>query len=427
MSALSRRRGTPGPVLWLLASSLVLSMGVCAMFPFVPIYVRHHGGGSAAVAAFVAGPMLANAMVQVPAGRLVDRVGRRPVLIVSLAGFVVCSALLALDQGPLWLLGAFRAATGIFGGAYNPAMRAALADLTPPERRAERFGQSQSTFMVGLLVGPAVGGALATVQGNLIFVCSGVAAAGACLLVALTVPETRGLAVAAAAAAERGREAGVHLARAGWWRTRGVLVPLVGLLSMGVMMSMYDVVWPLYLNSRGQGTLVIGVSVTLFAVPFLLFSRSGGRLADRGNRRIMLAVDFAVAAATAVSYPFLHSLALILCVGMIEATAWVTTEPILYAVITDGSPVDARGRAMAAGGLAEFAGGGFGALVLGSLYGIGAGIPFWSGAGVLVVGGALCALLVPARAAARVLGPAVDTTTPPLFEAAVEPAETLAG
>jgi MFS family permease len=425
MSALRRPRGTPGPVVWLLASSLVLSMGVCAMFPFVPIYVRHHGGSSAAIAVFVAGPMVANALVQVPAGRLVDRVGRRPVLLVSLAGFSVCSALLALDQGPLWLLGAFRATTGIFGGAYNPAMRAALADLTPPERRAERFGQSQSTFMVGLLLGPAVGGALATIQGNLIFVCSGVAAAGACLLVALSVPETRGLAVAAAAGG--GREPAVHLARAGWWRTRGVLVPLVGLLAMGVVMAMYDVVWPLYLNSRGQGTLVIGFSVTLFAVPFLLFGSSGGRLADRGNRRIMLGVNFAVAAATAVSYPFLHSLALILCVGMVEATAWVTTEPILYAVITDGSPVDARGRAMAAGGLAEFAGGGFGALVLGSLYGIGAGIPFWAGAGVLILGGALCAWLVPARAAARVLGPAVVRTTEPLLDSAVDAVESVAG
>jgi len=397
MSALRRRRGTPAPVLWLLLSELTLSTGVCAMFPFVPLYVRNHGGGSVAIAAFVAGPMITNALVQLPAGRVVDRVGRRPMLLGALSGFAVLSALLAVDRGPLWLLAAFRAGQGIFGGAYGPAMRASIADLSRPEERSERFGQMQSAFMLGLLVGPAIGGALATIQGRLIFICAAVAAAGAGVVVASTVPETRHLAHAAAAAAAGGAHAAARLAGVGWWRVRGVLVPLVGLGAMGLVMSMYDVVWPLYMTSRGQGTLVIGFSVTMFAVPFLLFSRSGGRLADRGNRQVMLAVNFAVAAATAVSYPLLHSLWVILAVGMVEATAWVTTEPILYAVITEAAPVDARGRAMAAGGMSEFAAGALGALVLGSLYGAGQGIPFWAGAGVLVLGGALCALLVPAR------------------------------
>jgi len=420
MSALRRRRGTPAPVLWLLTSSLVLSMGVCAMFPFVPLYVRSHGGGSVAIAMFVAGPMLANAMVQIPAGRLADRIGRRPVLLVALCGFAVLSALLALDRGPLWLLGLFRAGTGIFGGAYSPAMRAALADLSRPEERAERFGQSQSFFMVGLLVGPAVGGVLATVQGNLIFVCAAVAAVAAAVLIALTVPETLHH-----ARAEASRHDRAHLARPGWWRTRGVLVPVAGLAAMGLMMSMYDVVWPLYLNGRGQGTLVIGFSVTLFAIPFLVLSRAGGRMADRGNRRLMIGVNFAVAAGTAMLYPLIHPLWLILIVGMVEAIAWVTTEPILYAVLTDASPVDARGEAMAAGGLAEFAGGSVGALALGSLYGVGEAIPFWSGAGVLAMAGALCVMLVPARAAARGLGRSSDAslvTTQPLRAGAVDDA-----
>jgi DHA1 family multidrug resistance protein-like MFS transporter len=416
MSALRRRGGTPAPVLWLLLSQLVLSIGVTAMFPFVPLYVRHHGGGAVDIAVFVAGPILANALVQIPAGRLVDRIGRRPVLISCLACYGALGLLLALDRGPLWLLGVCRAGQGIFGGGFAPASRAALADLSPPERRAELFSMQQGAFMLGMLIGPAIGGALALVNIPVTFLCAGLAALAGALVVARRVPETRGLALADAtgvpgAAAASGvvgdaratapSAAGLPIARgpSAWWRVRGVLVPMVGLGAMGLVMSMYDVVWPLYLNSRGQGSLVIGLSITLYAVPLLVFSRSGGRLADRSNRRRLLALNFAVVTLTATSYPFLHSLGLILTVGFVEALGWVTTEPILYAVITDATAPAVRGRAMAAGGLAEYTGGGLGALVLGSLWGVSQGVPFWAGAAVLGVAGALCAALVPERPA----------------------------
>jgi DHA1 family multidrug resistance protein-like MFS transporter len=273
-----------------------------------------------------------------------------------------------------------------------------MADMTPPEQRAERFGMLQSFSMVGLLVGPAVGGALATLHTSLIFACSGAAALVTLTVVSLRVPETRGLALAAAAQPRTAAAPRPHLAAPGWWRTRGIAVPMVGLAAMGVIMSMYDVVWPQYLSSRGQGTLVIGLSVTLFAVPILVLGKAGGRLADRGHRRALLGGDFAIAAATAVAYPFIRPLWLILSVGVVESVAWTTTEPILYAVIADAAPVDARGRAMAAGGFAEYAGNGFGAAALGSLYGLGEGIPFWSGAAALAAAGLLCATLVPARA-----------------------------
>ena len=425
MFARRRRRGTPAPVLWLLLGELVMVMGASALFPVVPLYVRHHGGGPVAVALFVAGPLLANALVLLPAGRLVDRAGRKPIMVGSLGGFAVLSTFLALDHGPLWLLAALRAGQGVTNGIYMPALRATLADLTPPERRAERYGQLQSFVMVGILVGPAVGGALAVVRDSLIFACSGLGAVVALTVIALRVPETAGMAVASARAAgsvqgDRGSlpltDSEPRLARPGWWRTAGVLVPMVGLGAMGTVMSMYDVVWPLYLSGRGQGTVVIGLSVTLFAVPLMLLSPRGGRLADKGNRRLLLGASFAVAAATAVSYPFIHPLWLILTVGTVEAVSWVATEPTLYAVITDTAPVDARGRAMAAGGFSEYVGSAVGALGLGALFALGEGIPFFAGASVLALAGLLCATRVPRRAARL---PVAEDAKPGLLAVAV--------
>ena len=141
----------------------------------VALYVRHRGGSALDAALFIAGPMVANTLVQVPAGRLTDRVGRRPVLIGARLGYAaICFALFA-DRGPLWVLALLRAAQGACSGAYVPALLAALTDLTPPDRRATRFSQLQRAELGGLLIGPAIGGAVAVWRDSAVFGVSGVA------------------------------------------------------------------------------------------------------------------------------------------------------------------------------------------------------------------------------------------------------------
>src|SRR4029077_10072749 len=106
----------PGPVFWLLTGQLIMFVGVAALFPIAPLYVAHRGGGSLAIALFVAGPLIANTLVQVPAGRLTDRIGRRPVLIGSRLAYAVLSLLLFADVGPLWLLAVLRMLQGVCAG-----------------------------------------------------------------------------------------------------------------------------------------------------------------------------------------------------------------------------------------------------------------------------------------------------------------------
>ena len=79
--AISARRVEPAHRL--LLGRLVMYTGIAALFPVVPLYVRAHGGSAADVALFVAGPMVAATLVQIPAGHLVDRVGRKPILVWS--------------------------------------------------------------------------------------------------------------------------------------------------------------------------------------------------------------------------------------------------------------------------------------------------------------------------------------------------------
>jgi len=404
------------PVHRLLLAQLVMFAGIAALFPVVPLYVRAHGGSSADIALFVAGPLVSNTLAQVPAGHLVDRVGRKPVLIGSRLAFAVLSLALFANLGPLWLLALLRVGQGASSGAYLPALRTALADLTPAGHRGSRYAQLQACEMVGLLVGPAIGGAIALWQYSGIFAASGVS-----VLVGLgtlaRMPETRGMpgsmvgdpgaparlpdpreaAGAGVDPGPRSPEAGTPPPR--WWLRRSLLLPAATLAAVGALFNMYDVVWPQYLSARGYDSLVIGFSISLFAVPILLLAERAGRLSDRANRRALVPAALVVGAACAATYPLLRSIYPILLVGTVEAVAWVVVEPTLYAVVSDSAEAAIRGRAMGLGGFFEAGGGALGAGVLGTLYGIAAPLPFLGGAGLCLLAAAACAAGLPAHRA----------------------------
>jgi MFS family permease len=376
----------PDPAFWLLTGQLIMFIGVAAVFPIAPLYVAHRGGNSVAVAIFIAGPLVANTLVQVPAGRLCDRWGRKPFLVGPRLVYAVLAVFLFLDIGSLPELTALRIVMGACAGAYVPALRAALTDLSGPNERAQRFSQLQAYEMVGLLVGPLIGGAAALWRDSAVFGITGLS-----MFIGigpmLRVPETRATPEAKVTHKEPFR----------WWRMRGIAVPIVALFAVGTIWSMYDVVWPQYLAARGNSPLIIGLSVSLFALPILLLARAGGRLADRADRRKLVSAGMLAVAACAATYPLLRFLAVILVVGAIEAVATVILEPSLFAVIGDSTPAAQRGRAMGLGGLYQFSGMAFGAAVLGSLYGLNAGLPFWGGSGILLCGALVCALWLPRR------------------------------
>ena len=102
-----------------------------------------------AVLQFVCGPIM---------GNLSDRFGRRPVLLASLAAFALDYMLMGFAP-TLVLLFIGRAIAGVAGAVYSPSM-AYIADVTPPEKRAQSFGLIGAAFGIGFIVGPTIGGFL---------------------------------------------------------------------------------------------------------------------------------------------------------------------------------------------------------------------------------------------------------------------------
>ncbi len=179
-------------------------MGETLIFPLLPFLLASTTSdgrtlglltGSYAVAQFAFTPLI---------GALSDRYGRRPVIVGCVAGTVLGLGLFALTLClpwqrlwpgaaaaglPLALLFVGRLIDGVSGGTAATAS-AVLADVTPPEQRAKAFGLIGVAFGLGFILGPALGGLLATVSITLPLVVAVGFAVANLVVVATLLPET---------------------------------------------------------------------------------------------------------------------------------------------------------------------------------------------------------------------------------------------
>src|SRR5262245_13618557 len=103
-------------------------------------------------------------------GALSDRFGRRPIILLSNFGLGLDFILMALAPNVAWLF-AGRAISGITAASFSTA-GAYIADVTPPEKRAQGFGLLGAAFGVGFVLGPALGGILGEWNPRLPFWCA---------------------------------------------------------------------------------------------------------------------------------------------------------------------------------------------------------------------------------------------------------------
>lgn len=156
---------------------LIDVIGFGIIIPVLPGLLRNMTGGSMSDAAKYGGWLLfAYAIMQFifspVVGRLSDRYGRRPVLLISLFGFGIDYLLLAFAPDLNWLfLG--RLIAGITGASFTTAS-AYIADISTPENRAQNFGMMGAAFGLGFIIGPALGGVFATLGPRIPFVAAAI-------------------------------------------------------------------------------------------------------------------------------------------------------------------------------------------------------------------------------------------------------------
>lgn len=168
----------------LLAIFLIVAVDVLAftlIVPLLPFYAERFGATPTEVGLLVSVFALGQLVAGPFLGNLSDRVGRKPVLVVSQLGTLAGFLLLARAES-LAMVFVARALDGITAGNLTVA-QAAIADVTLPERRTRAYAVIGIAFGLGFLVGPAAAGALAARDVRLPITC---AAALSALSIALT-------------------------------------------------------------------------------------------------------------------------------------------------------------------------------------------------------------------------------------------------
>jgi len=157
----SRRKAALG---FIVVTALIDVMGIGIIIPVMPRLISELTGGGMAEAARWGGWMvfaysLMLFLCSPLMGGLSDRFGRRPVLLASLFGFGVDYIFLSFAPS-IWWLFVGRAIAGVFGGSLTTCS-AYIADVTPPEKRAQSFGLIGAVYAAGFILGPLIGGLLA--------------------------------------------------------------------------------------------------------------------------------------------------------------------------------------------------------------------------------------------------------------------------
>jgi len=123
-------------------------------------------------------------------GSLSDKIGRRPVLLLGLAGFAVSFFLLGIAGDSLWLMYVSRILGGAFSGAATSCAVAYVADITTEENRTKGMGLVGMSIGLGFIFGPAIGGLLAGIELSVPFFVSAALSFVTLLFAASRLPES---------------------------------------------------------------------------------------------------------------------------------------------------------------------------------------------------------------------------------------------
>jgi MFS family permease len=333
-------RGRPGypPGFWIIWTTVALDLvGFGIVVPILPRYAERFGAGGVAVGLLVASFSAAQAVCAPLLGRLSDRIGRKPVLLLSLFGTALGSFVTGA-AGALWVLFVGRIIDGASGASVSVA-QGAVSDLARPADRPRLFGVLAAAFGVGFVIGPAIGG-LASLGGpHVPFFVAGTVALVNGLIAIRQLPETR-----RAHPQPRPQAAPSAAARRA---TRIWVFAVAGFVALCAF-SGFEATFSLFADRRfglteGPVALVfLGIGVLLVLVQTRLIGpvvQWIGALGALQAGLLLNAVGLALLSVTRTWFVLVPALAL-LTIGQ------GLVIPNLTAVVADRAPVDERGEAL---------------------------------------------------------------------------------
>lgn len=357
-------------------------VGFGVIIPLLPFYARSMDAAPWQVTTMFAAYSLGQFFGEPFWGRLSDRIGRRPVLIVTIIANTL--AYLALAFAPnIWVAMIIRLFGG-FGSGNISTIQGYMADVTPPEKRAGRMGLLGAAFGAGFVIGPGLVMVLRPGAGALgyqlpLFLAAAMAGTAA-LGVILFVKESR--TPSAPGAPQAHRLEALNQAAAHPILSRVLLVTLISTAAFAGMESVFG----LYADTR-FGWTASQVAACFALIGVIASIGQGvltGRLARRFGEARVLTAGLSIIGTSLLVTPFISRPALAVMAVACTAFGQSLVFPCVGALISRATPPDRQGQMlglnMAAGSLARIGG----PLLAGPVFGIAIGGPYWVGAALMV-------------------------------------------
>ncbi|MDB6128733.1 MAG: TCR/Tet family transporter [Verrucomicrobia bacterium] len=339
--------------------TLVLSVvGFGLLIPVLPALVKEFKGGDVAAGSHAYGWIISTyALMQFVGspimGSLSDRFGRRRIILIATAGSAIDYVIMANAPTLMWLFVA-RIIAGFTAGVLSTA-NAYIADVTPPEKRAQSFGLMGAAFGIGFVIGPVLGGFLGHYNLRLPFwVAAGCAATnwlwGFLVLPESLKPENR---------------------RAFEWKRANPIGALIALRHLPTVLAlawsyfilmlaqtMLQSTWALYTDARYHwGPLQIGLSLmTVGVLSGLVQATLVKKIVPKLGETRAVVIGFIISICAQVGYGLATHGWMIYVIVIAGAFAGIS-QPALQAYITKHVPPNEQGAVQGVyGGLASLAG-----------------------------------------------------------------------
>ena len=376
-SAATKRNRSALPILF---SVIILDLiGFGIVIPILPAYTKELGASAGILGILLATHAALQFLFAPVWGRLSDRFGRRPIMLITIAG--TCSALLMLGLAES-ILGLFvsRLLSGLFSANISVAT-AYVADVTEESERTRWMGMVGASFGIGFILGPALGGLLHPYgSGVPAFAAAGLAAANL-IWAAFSLQEPK------RHEARTEKRGGLRVALADPVVARICLTNLIFTLGVAQLESTF-----FYWMSDQFGYTVRQVAYILVAMAVVMASIQGGGIrplvARLGEKRMLVGGLVVMALAFPV-IPSVSTIALLMIPLAFSALGRAIAQPPMTSLISMRGKASQRGELMgvfqSSAALARI----MGPLLAGFLYDFYAPMPFYLAGGLFAIGAIL--------------------------------------
>jgi MFS family permease len=329
----------------LVGASFIDRLGGAMLFPFFTLYLtKRFGINMTQVGLLFALFSLSSVVGSMVGGALTDRLGRKRMLVFGL----VMSALSALLMGLVNRIELFFLVVmvvGMLADMAGPAHQALVADLLPEEKRAQGFGILRVAFNLAVVIGPLIGGLLASQSYLLLFIADAITSSVTAIFVGLTLKETYH-----PPESEESQES-MGQTFAGYFqvlRDKAFVWFLVASALMALVYIQMNTTLAVYLrdqygvNERGFSYILAlnAAMVVLFQFPTTRWVSRYRPLMVMAAGTLLYAIGFAMYGLVSIYFMFLVAMVIITIGEMM-------VSPVGQAIVAQLSPEDMRGRYMA--------------------------------------------------------------------------------